>query len=115
VNSNPDENNPERGVFYLSSESAVRYIQDGAVVIDVRTDQEYSEGHLPNAQLIPHTELQCSLDRLASLWNKEIILYCRSGVRSNWSAAFLRSKGFEKAFNGGKYVELLEELNRPLK
>lgn len=112
MNSMSDENNPERGAFYLSPGSAAQCIQDGALLIDVRTEQEYAEGHLPDAQLIPHTELQHSLGELASHKDKEVILYCRSGVRSNWAASLLRSEGFEKAFNGGKYVELLEELNR---
>lgn len=112
MNSKSDENNPERGAFYLSPDRAAQCIQDGALVIDVRTDQEYSEGHLPDAQLLPHTELQDALDKLAAHRDKEIILYCRSGIRSNWAASFLRSEGFERAFNGGKYVELIEELNR---
>jgi phage shock protein E len=75
-------------------------VASGALLIDVRTPIEYSEGHIPGALNIPVQELTA---RLAELGDKqrEIVLYCRSGARSGHAASQLRSQGFQRVHNLG--------------
>lgn len=66
------------------------------VLLDVRTNAEYAGplGHLPGAELIPLQELGKRYQELLPVQNKEIVVYCRSGNRSQVATALLREKGF---------------------
>lgn len=67
------------------------------VVLDVRTKEEYESGHLPDAILIPVSELQ---DRVAELdKDKKILVYCKTGVRSAEASQILVSHGFSSVYN----------------
>lgn len=70
------------------------------IILDVRTKEEYESetGHLPGAILIPVQELESRYQELDSLKNKEIVAYCKAGVRSARASKFLGEKGF-KVFN----------------
>ena len=61
------------------------------IVVDVRTASEYSEGHVVNSINIPYDEIDAStkLDK-----NKTILVYCKSGVRSNKAYNTLKSLGY---------------------
>jgi len=67
------------------------------VILDVRTKEEYESqtGHLPRAILIPVQEIEERYHELDSLTSKEIVAYCRSGVRSARASKFLGDKGFK--------------------
>jgi phage shock protein E len=67
------------------------------VILDVRTKEEYESeaGHLPGAILIPIQDLEKRYHQLDSLKSKEIVAYCRSGVRSARASKFLGEKGFK--------------------
>lgn len=66
------------------------------VLLDVRTNPEWNGplGHLKGARLIPLQELNTRFTELNSFRTKEIVVYCRSGNRSQVATAFLREKGF---------------------
>ena len=71
----------------------------GAVVLDVRTLEEFKDGHVENAINIDWTsnyfeEKAASLDK-----EKPVFVYCLSGARSAEAADFLRSKGFKSVYN----------------
>lgn len=68
---------------------------DGAVIIDVRTPQEYAEKHLEGAQLLDVTsgELAAALPTLDA--EAEYLVYCQSGNRSAQATAMLQEAGFE--------------------
>jgi rhodanese-related sulfurtransferase len=63
-------------------------------MLDVRTPEEYSAGHLRNALLLPVEDLERRVDELEGEKGKLIIAYCRSGRRSRNAATFLQGKGF---------------------
>jgi len=66
---------------------------DAPIVLDVRTAEEYSAGHVPGAILIPYDELPSRLDELdRSRW---VLVYCRSGRRSGIAEKTLEDAGFE--------------------
>lgn len=67
------------------------------VILDVRTKSEYYVGHLINAKLIPHTELEDRLDELNK--TDEILVYCRTDRRSNIAAQILVDYGFQHVCN----------------
>jgi len=69
------------------------------VVLDVRTPEEYTEGHLPNAQLLNFYDEQFrqKLEQLDK--NQTYYVYCRSGGRSSRAVALMRELGFKKVYN----------------
>ena len=69
------------------------------VVLDVRTQGEYDSEHIEGAVLIPHTELEARLDELTDHENHEIIVYCKSGGRSQTASELLDEHVFTKVYN----------------
>ncbi|MEY2800012.1 MAG: hypothetical protein RI934_1000 [Bacteroidota bacterium] len=78
-------------------------------LIDVRTPQEFSEGHLDGAKNIDITSenFEAEIEKIDK--NQALFVYCAIGVRSGRAAAFLRKKGFKNVIdlNGG-YEDLLK-------
>jgi rhodanese-related sulfurtransferase len=69
------------------------------IILDVRTQSEYDEGHLENAVLIPITELESRIDEILQYKDTEIIVYCKVGGRSAQASSILDSNNFTKVFN----------------
>ncbi|MEA2016221.1 MAG: rhodanese-like domain-containing protein [Actinomycetota bacterium] len=86
-------------VIPISVEKAYEIISSSGdyVVLDVRSQQEYSEEHIQDAILIPVSELEGRLDELPV--NKPIITYCRIGGRSTSAADILVKNGFTPVYN----------------
>lgn len=76
----------------------------GAVVVDVRSRQEYAGGHVKGSKNIPLDVLQQKLKELPK--NKPIITCCASGMRSGTAKTILLSNGFKEVYNGGSWVNL---------
>jgi phage shock protein E len=74
----------------------------GARVIDVRSAGEYAKGHYRGAVNIAHDRIG---DRLKSVGPQDatVILYCASGARSGLAARTLRTKGYTRVINAGRY------------
>jgi molybdopterin/thiamine biosynthesis adenylyltransferase/rhodanese-related sulfurtransferase len=70
---------------------------DAPFLLDVREPNEWEIGHLPNATRISVNELQGRLDELDTA--REMVVYCRSGVRSGRAVDMLRAAGFRKVKN----------------
>lgn len=72
------------------------------VILDVRTEEEYAEGHIPNAILIPDYEIEAKAEELLNDKNELILVYCRSGRRSKLAAERLIELGYTniKEFGG---------------
>jgi rhodanese-related sulfurtransferase len=75
------------------SEAFTKY-QNGAYVLDVRTQEEWDEYHAPNTTLIPLDQLASRLNELPR--DREIVVVCRSGNRSQQGRAVLLDAGFEQ-------------------
>ncbi len=70
--------------------SAVReQLQEGALVIDVRQDEEWATGHIPGARHVPKSHLESRVEGAAPDKAQALILYCASGQRSAWAARTL--------------------------
>ena len=78
----------------ISVQEAQKRIQNGALLLDVREQDEYDEERIPGAQLLPLSELMARFeDELPQ--GREIIAQCRSGKRSAQATDFLRAQGFD--------------------
>lgn len=80
--------------------------QGKALIIDVRTNQEFIDGHLPNAINIPHGDI-AQLEKIAPDKTQPIFLYCRSGHRAGLAEQTLKKQGYKNIFNGESYQALL--------
>jgi rhodanese-related sulfurtransferase len=79
----------------ISVEEAQQMYQEDAFFLDVRTQEEWDEFHIPNTTLIPLNELESRLAELPD--NEEIVVVCRSGNRSQSGRDILLNNGFEQA------------------
>jgi len=81
------------------SEAITLINHENAVVLDVRTASEFSEGYILNAVHIPQPSLPNHIKKLDKYRSKPIIAACRSGSRSARACATLRKHGFERVYN----------------
>lgn len=84
-------------------------VSSGAIVLDVRTPEEFKTGHIKGSVNIPVQVLQGKLADLKKK-GKPIVAVCRSGARSGMAVNMLRGAGME-AYNGGAWNALEYELN----
>ena len=71
--------------------------RDDVVILDVREDWEYAEGHVPGAVWIPLGELPTRLNDIPK--DKTVVAVFRSGNRSSQATSFLRGQGFDNVHN----------------
>lgn len=89
-----------RGIRQVGPEEATQLINhDGGVVIDVRDDKEYAEGHIINSLHVPMASVQSRIGELEKYKQKPVIVSCRSGARSNTVSGWLRKHNFENVAN----------------
>ena len=72
----------------------------GSVLLDVRTPQEYREGHIPGSQNVPLQQLD-KVDEVADNIDTVLYVYCRSGSRSRQAAMLLQHMGYSNVHNIG--------------
>lgn len=72
----------------------------GAILLDVRTPQEYGEGHIPGSKNIPLQTLD-AVDGIIKGKETPLFVYCRSGARSRQAVSILKSKGYANVTNIG--------------
>lgn len=79
---------------------AVRLVNhENAVVVDVRTDQEFQAGHILNAIHIPLGAFEARMNELDKYKGRPIVMSCQSGNRSGRAIAILKKRGFDKIYN----------------
>ena len=77
------------------------YLEKNAVILDVRTQEEWNEGHIDGAKHIVLNLVPVKIDEIKS-WKKPIIAVCRSGARSGQATQFLQQHGVD-VINGGPW------------
>ena len=82
-------------------------LQD-ATIVDVRTPEEFADGHYPGAINIPLNEVQQRFDEFKKL-KQPIVAYCRSGNRSGMAVSILKQNGLSEVYNGGGLNDLLQQ------
>lgn len=69
------------------------------VILDVRTQDEYDEGHIKNAILIPYNTIEENIDKIEKYKDKPVLVYCRTGRRSAIAVKTLIDNGFTKIYH----------------
>ena len=76
--------------------------EEGYIILDVRTQEEYDQGHIPGAIVISHEEIEAKAEAVLQDKSQLILVYCRSGRRSKIAAEALVKLGYTniKEFGG---------------
>jgi rhodanese-related sulfurtransferase len=82
-------------------------IDNGAVVIDVRTPAEFSAGHATGSQNIPLDQIPHKVGKIKKL-NKTIIVCCRTGARSGQAMSMLKNKSVKEVYNANSWKNLVK-------
>lgn len=90
------------------SAAMVAMAKPNAVLIDVRTSQEFAAGALPGARHIPHFRIAEGIAAVAPDKDTPIVLYCRSGRRSSLAQDRLLEMGYRQVINAGGYQDFGE-------
>ena len=96
----------DQGAVYvnITAEEAKQIMdtEEGYIVLDVRTQEEYNEGHIPGATQISHEEIAEKAEEVLTDKDQLILVYCRSGRRSKLAAEALVELGYTniKEFGG---------------
>ncbi len=96
----------------LSAQQVVRLMNQGALVIDLRSKELYDAGHIVDARNVPVRELESQADSLKKWRDKNVITYCDSGADGASAARTLMKLGFTKVSNlqGGLSAWLKDNL-----
>lgn len=84
-------------------------VKQGAIIIDVRTREEFAGGHIKRSINIPVDQLNNNLSKLKHK-DQCIICCCASGMRSASAKRILKSKGYLVVYNGGSWSSLENKL-----
>jgi phage shock protein E len=84
-------------------------IKDGAFLVDVRSPEEFAEGHVASSINIPVGDVLANLDAFAG--KSSVLVFCRSGARSENAKLLLQASGIPEVYNAGtwQYVDSLIE------
>lgn len=83
-------------------------ISNGAMIVDVRTEAEYNQGHIKGSINIPLSSLAQQANRINK--QKPVITCCASGMRSSQARNQLLSMGFNEVYNGGGWMALQNKI-----
>ena len=92
-----------KSLTQASPATAREWLNKGALVIDVRTEAEYREKHLPGTINIPLDRLSDEIGKRAPDKEKPLLLHCRSGARSGRGTSTLKKMGYRNVLNLGSY------------
>jgi rhodanese-related sulfurtransferase len=84
-------------------------VKEGAIILDVRSKNEFASGHIKNAMNISVDSLTSNLAKLKDK-NQPIITCCASGMRSSAAKSILKSNGYTNVHNGGAWSSLQQKI-----
>ena len=103
------------GVNNVPPSEAVALInRQNAIVLDVRTDDEYKQGHIINSVHIPVGLLASRINELERHKTHPLVVICRTGQRSTQACSILRKQGFESLYGLAGGIVAWQSANLPL-
>ena len=84
----------------------------GYALLDVRTPEEYAQGHIKGAKLVPGDELAAHTEDYLPDKDQPVLLYCRTGRRSATAAWMLYEKGYKNIYDFGGLTEWPYEIEK---
>lgn len=96
----------------ISQEEASKMMEldDGHIIVDVRRQDEYDEGHIPGAICIPNESIGCDSPEALPDYNQIILIYCRSGRRSKEAAGKLAGMGYTNIYEFGGILDWMGDI-----
>lgn len=93
----------EAAYTQITQEEVKRIMEEesGYLIIDVRTEEEFQEGHLPGAVNIPNETIGDSRPSILTDTKQKLLIYCRSGNRSRQAAQKLADMGYRNVYEFG--------------
>jgi rhodanese-related sulfurtransferase len=86
------------GVLSVQPADAVKLINNDAVVLDIRSTEAFTRGHIVSAQSVPFDEIEGRMSKLAKFKPRPVIAVCDSGMTSTKAINALRNAGFESVY-----------------
>ena len=98
----------------ITAENAKKIMDSGEehIILDTREQDEFDEGHIPNAILIPYTKIENKAIELMPDKDKLILVYCRSGRRSKIAAESLAKLGYTNVKEFGGIIDWPYEVEK---
>ena len=103
-----DKENDQGAVYVnITAEEAelIMESEESYIILDVRTREEYEQGHIPGAILIPDTEIEAKAEGALTDKDQLILVYCRSGRRSKLAAEALVELGYTNIREFGGIID----------
>ncbi len=92
---------------HLSSQIATSH---PPIILDVRSPEEFSAGHLPGAINVAHTALESEINQLSPYRDQDVVVYCVAGKRAEIALKWLKSHGFNRLWHlEGDYSEWVKQ------
>ena len=110
-NINNSANNTEDIIVEISTCEAKTLVDTNQdlIIVDVRTREEYEQGHIKGAILVPYDKIAESRENIEKFTDKPILIYCKTGRRSAISIEALREYGFSKIYHMGEGISKICE------
>ncbi len=96
----------------ITAEEAANKMTGEAVILDVRTQAEFDEGHIPGALLLPDSEITRRAEEVLSDKGQTVLVYCRSGRRSALAAKALVGLGYTEVYDFGGILDWPGEITK---
>lgn len=93
--------------FGIGNSSIKKALRKGAVIIDVRTPNEFDLGSATGSINIPVDRVAVNAIRIREM-NRPVIFCCASGARSSEATSILKNKGLKEVYNGGNWLNVLK-------
>ena len=87
----------------VPTKEAAEYVKDGAIIVDVRSPEEFSSGHLSQAFNMPLDGIEGTLPNKIRDKSRVILVHCQSGMRSKKAKARLNQIGYKEVHDLGSY------------
>lgn len=87
------------GLIDVEAQEAVKLINNGALVVDLRSTESFGRGHIVNARNVPADQIESRISSLGGDASKPVVAVCDAGVSSRRAVSALRQKGFESVYS----------------
>lgn len=94
-------------MFFFKNTTSDEAFEDGKpyVVIDVREQNEWDEGHIENSLLMPFRQIENLIEEQIPDKTTKVLLYCRSGIRASYALKTIQNLGYNNSFNIGGFTD----------
>lgn len=98
-------------IFGFGKNKIKEALHNGAIVVDVRTPNEFDQGHVPKSLNIPIDRIPINAQRIKDM-NKPVIFCCASRARSGAAVSKMKQFGVKEVYNGGSWISVLKLLKK---